>query len=100
MQTLQRPSFKNKYLFQSQLFLVDIQTQSSNVNEVIRAVLNPLFFFTKIFCTHQKHQKHKDASKQKHKTTHKKHQKHNDATKQKHKTLHANSKGMVVPLHQ
>ena len=45
MQTLQRPSFKNKYLFQSQIFLVDIQTQSSNVNEVIRAVLNPFFFF-------------------------------------------------------
>ena len=36
----------------------------------------------KRFCTYQKHQKHKDA------------------TKQKHKTLQANSKGMVVPLHQ
>ena len=41
---------------------------SSNVNEVIRAVLNSLFFFTKRFDTHQKHQKHKDATKQKHKT--------------------------------
>ena len=40
---------------------------SSNVNEVIRAVLNSLFFFTKRFDTHQKHQKHKDATKQKHK---------------------------------
>ena len=35
---------------------------SSNLDEVIRAVLNSLFyyysfFFTKRFCTHQKHQK-------------------------------------------
>ena len=45
------------------------------VNEVIRVVLNPLFFFTKRFCSHKKH---------------KKHQKHKDATKQKHKTLQAN----------
>ena len=42
MQTLQRPSFKNNYLFQIQIFLVDIQARSSNVNEVIRAVL---FFY-------------------------------------------------------
>ena len=45
MQTLQRPSFKNNYLFQIQIFLVDIQARSSNVNEVIRAVLNSLFFY-------------------------------------------------------
>ena len=45
MQTLQRPSFKNNYLFQIQLFLVVIQARSCNVNEVIRVVLNPLFFF-------------------------------------------------------
>ena len=39
---------------------------SSNVNEVIRAVLNSLFFlFLKRFRTHQKH---KDKTKQKHKT--------------------------------
>ena len=44
---------------------------SSNVNEVIRAVLNFIFFWTKIFCTHQKHQKHKDATKQKHKNANK-----------------------------
>ena len=31
---------------------------SSNVNEVIRAVLNSLFFFKKKFCTHKKHKKH------------------------------------------
>ena len=103
MQTLQHPSFKNNYLFQIQIFIVDIQARSSNVNEVIRADLNSLFFyycfffFTKRLCTHQKHQKHKDTTKQKHYTTH---QKHNDATKQKHKTLQANSKGMVVPIHQ
>ena len=42
---------------------------SSNVNELIRSVLNSFFFFlTKRFCTHQKYQKHKDAIKQKHKT--------------------------------
>ena len=45
MQTLERPSFKNNYLFQIQIFLVDIQARSSNVNEVIRAVLNSLFFY-------------------------------------------------------
>ena len=45
MQTLQRPSFKNNYLFQIQMFLVDIQAQSSYVNEVIRVVL----FFIVVF---------------------------------------------------
>ena len=34
---------------------------SSNINEVIRAVLNFLFFFTKIFPTHKKHLRHKDT---------------------------------------
>ena len=48
---------------------------SSNVNEVIRSVLNSLFFFTKRFCTNQKHQKH---------------QKHEDSTKQKHKKPQVN----------
>ena len=44
-----------------------------NVNEVIRAVLNPLFFSRKDFTrtkstkSTKKHQKHKDATKQKHK---------------------------------
>ena len=33
---------------------------TSNINKVIKAVLNSLFyFFTKRFRTHQKHQKHK-----------------------------------------
>ena len=41
---------------------------SSNANEVIRAVLNFLFFFTKRFCPHQKH---KDATKQKNKNANK-----------------------------
>ena len=47
---------------------------SSNVNEIIRVVLNSSFFFTKRFYTHQKHQKHqkrKDATKQKHKNANK-----------------------------
>ena len=36
---------------------------SSNINKVIRAVLNFFFFFTKRFCTHQKHKKHQKALK-------------------------------------
>ena len=40
---------------------------SSNVNEVIRSVLNSLFFYEKMLHT-PKDQKHKDAIKQKHKT--------------------------------
>ena len=31
---------------------------------------------------------------------HEKYQKHKDATKQKHNTLQGNIKGMVVPLHR
>ena len=46
---------------------------SSNVYEVIRAVLNSLFyffvFFIKRFCTHQKHQKHKSTKTQLSKST-------------------------------
>ena len=38
---------------------------SSNINEVITAVLN--FFFTKRFCTHKKHKKQKNTTKQKQK---------------------------------
>ena len=45
--------------------------------------LHSLFFLlTKRFCTHQKHQKRKDT------------------TKQKHKMIQVNSKGMVVLPHQ
>ena len=36
---------------------------SSDINEVIRAVLNFLFFFTKGFCSHKKYKKHKNANK-------------------------------------
>ena len=47
------------------LFLSD--WNSSNVNEVIRAVLNSLFFFFYKKISHApKVQKHKDATKQKH----------------------------------
>ena len=52
-----------------------LSIHSSNVNEVIRAVLNSLIFFMKRFRPHKKHQKH---------------QKYKDATEQKHKTLQAN----------
>ena len=40
MQTLQHSSFKNNFLFQIQIFLVDIQARSGNENEVIRVVLD------------------------------------------------------------
>ena len=63
---------KTQTLHYTEQYLKKISNFSSNINEVIGAVLNPLFcFFTKRFRTHQKHQKH---------------QKHKDATKQKHKT--------------
>ena len=48
----------------------DNEKFSSDINEVIRAVLN--FFFRKIFCVHKKHKKHKNNTRQK---RHKKHQK-------------------------
>ena len=51
---------------------------NSNVNEIIRAVSNLFIFFTERF---YRHEKQKDATKQKHK----KHKKHKDATRQKHK---------------
>ena len=51
---------------------------SSNVNEIIKAILNFFYsFFTKRSYTHKKHKKHKkhkDATMQKHKK-HKKHKK-------------------------
>ena len=70
---------------------------SSNVNEVIRTVLNSLsFFFTKSTkITRTQPNKSTKSTKK-----YKKHQKHKNATKEKHKTLQANSKGMAVPLHQ
>ena len=51
--------------------------ESSNINEVIRVVLKflfyfILFFFTKIFCTHKKHQKHEKH--QNYKKAHKRNQ--------------------------
>ena len=54
---------------------------SSNVNEIIRAVLNSLIiylFFTKRSCTQQKHQKHQK---------HQKNKKRKNTTKQKHNKL-------------
>ena len=38
---------------------------SSNINEIIRAVINFLFFFTKRFRIHKKHQKYKKHQKRK-----------------------------------
>ena len=61
---------------------------SSNVNEVVRAVLNSLFIF--FFYEKILHAPKAPKSPKKHK----------DATKQNHETLQANSKGMVVPPHQ
>ena len=56
------------------MYLHEDITISSNVNEVIRAVLNSLyiFFFAKRFSTHQKyqkHQKHKSKKTQSSKST-------------------------------
>ena len=59
------------------------KTDSSNINEVIRAVLNSLFFFTKRFRTHQKAQKVPKTPKSTEK--HKKAQKRNQAKTQKRK---------------
>ena len=65
---------------------------SSNINEVIRAVLNPLLFFYEKILHSPKHQKHKKALNAS--TAHKKKkpkapkaQKHKNATEQKHKSL-------------
>ena len=67
---------------------------SSNINEVIRAVLNPLLFFYEKILHSPKHQKHKKAlnastakKKKKKKTKAPKAQKHKNATEQKHKSL-------------
>ena len=68
---------------------------SSNINEVIRTVLNSLFiyfFYKKIShapkCTkkHQNHQNHQNHQKHQKHQNHQKHKKHKNATKQKHKT--------------
>ena len=65
---------------------------SSNINEVIRAVLNPLLFFYEKILHSPKHQKHKKArnastAQKKTKTKAPKAQKHKNATEQKHKSL-------------
>ena len=65
---------------------------SSNINEVIRAVLNPLLFFYEKILHSPKHQKHKKAlnastAQKKKKTKAPKAQKHKNATEQKHKSL-------------
>ena len=57
---------------------------SSNINEVIKTVLNFLLFFTKRFYTHQKAPK---STKK-----HQKHKKHKNATKQKHKNANKRTK--------
>ena len=62
----------------------DNEKFSSDINEVIRAVLN--FFFMKIFCMHKKHKKHKKAQGKKDTKSTKKHKNHKNITKQKHKT--------------
>ena len=65
---------------------------SSNINEVIRAVLNPLLFFYEKILHSPKHQKHKKAlnastAQKKKKTKAPKAQKHKNAPEQKHKSL-------------
>ena len=51
---------------------------SININEAIRAFLNSYFFFTKRFCTQQKHKKHQKTPRST--------KKNKNATKKKHKT--------------
>ena len=68
----------------------NIYITGSNINEVIRAVLNFFFFFTKKFHTHKKHQKAHRAQRvlkaPKSQKAQKITKKHKNATKQKHKT--------------
>ena len=61
---------KNRAVSEIWIIIKNLDSKrGSNVNEVIRAVLNSLFFFfTKKFYMHKKHKKHKDTTKQKHKT--------------------------------
>ena len=61
---------------------------SSNVNEVIRAVLNSLFIYLFIYLFSQKDFARTKSTKKHQK--HQKHKKHKDAIKQKHKALQAN----------
>ena len=78
--------FTGKHLCWS-VFLIDFRPAplSSNINEVIMAILNFFnFFFTKRFCTQKKHQQARKNTKSTKK--HQKHKKQKNATKQKHKT--------------
>ena len=61
---------------------------SSNVSEVIRAVLNSLFIYLFIYLFLQKDFARTKSTKKHQK--HQKHKKHKDTTKQKHKALQAN----------
>ena len=63
---------------------------SSNINEVIRAVLNPLWFFYKNISHATKAQKAEKAPKHQKLQKHQKHKKHKNPTNQKYKTLQAN----------
>ena len=68
-------------------FLIDFRPAplSSNINEVIRAILNFFnFFFTKRYCKQKKHQKAPKSTKSTKK--HQKRKKQKNATKQTHKT--------------
>ena len=60
------------------IIVINFYLCQNNINEVIRAVLNPVL--QKRFCTHHKHQKHQ------------KHQKHKDSTKQKQKNANKRKK--------
>ena len=66
---------------------------SSNINEVIRAVLNPLWFFYKNISHATKAQKAEKAPK------HQKYKKHKNPTNQKYKTLQANKNKKCTEKH-
>ena len=68
-----------------QIFTKFDEKVSSNINEVIGAVLNFSLFFTTKFCTHKKHKKHQKAQKApkstKNTKNHQKHKKHQKSQK-------------------
>ena len=84
------PSFKVSDNVNSDIIYVVvkfIESTNSNINEVIRTVLNSLFFFYEKILHAQKAPKSTKKNKK-----HKKHQKHKDATKQKHKNANKRTK--------
>ena len=106
LRVLKKKGIKANFLGFENSCLSSMSNTSSNINEVIRAVLNSFFFFTKRFCTHQnspkstkstkstkKHQKHQKPRKAPKTTKNTKStKKHKNSTKQKHKNANKQTK--------